>query len=798
MITDVRKQCTELRLKLYDNGFTPLPNKNKMCLLPGWNTIEIDREMIQSREWNRSAQRRDTGLRCGEIIAIDWDINDADLIQKVMDGIVEAGLIQRSDFVRVGKAPREMWIFRTHDKIGKRTTGFFAPKDADDDFKPHQVEILGKGCQIAAYGMRDAETWYTWPKLDLIDHQYMDLPEITMAQVEAVKDKAVELFLAEGLVRKSSEGGSEDGYTTAHDLTPDMVFDVKDLGLMPLADIEAYLLKSPPETVLRCRVEALRPGTSGSWAGMISITENGDVCVSDHGSYTTHFYAETSDEASSEALGKALMEKFGTQPASMFRLPAPVVSDDEETDPLAGLEMDPTDLFDTNVEIAFRRYAYVLDHDTIADAFINKADTSVAHFKNAVAQFYQSTPGQRGGQQITPLHDVWMRSPQRKNVKSFAMRPDMPYPFYTEEGNEYFNTYRPQSLPNHGDASIGLQLLKDLLPIEDERHYFMQWLAYKLLYPATRGPGIIMVASDAFGTGRGTLIEIIRAMFASHLTRVIDFETLTGKGTQGQYNEWLADALLVAVNEAQEANNTSKWQVRQNAYEHLKNIVDPGHHDVYVKRKGLGNYQGKTYASILVMTNHMDSVVLPANDRRFAILENGSLNAPEYWARVHSWRKVPENIGALRDYLMAYDIKGYNPYAVPPMTHAKHDMVDAGESALDKAVDHILEDMKGSLLTREQLELALEDYVAEHSADFPDEWRRSVDKIFSRRTRSIMKGLDRLMIDGKFRFIRLLQRRDFKVYENADEMLAELRLNGPVTRQVQSGGSVVSFPQRKG
>jgi len=797
MITDVRKQCTELRLRLYDNGFTPLPNKNKMCLLPEWTTVEIDRETIQSREWNRSAQRRDTGLRCGDIIAIDWDINDADLIATVMNGVVAAGIVQRSDFVRVGKAPREMWIFRTHDKIGKRTTGFFAPGDAEEGFKPHQVEILGKGCQIAAYGMRDAETWYTWPKLDLIDHKYMDLPEITMAQVEAVKDKAVELFFAAGLVRKSSEAGSEDGYNTAHNLTPDMVFDVKDLGALPLKDIETYLRRSPPDTVLRCRVDVLRPGTSGSWAGMISITESGDLCVSDHGSYTTHFYAEDSGESSAAELGKILLEKFGSAPASMFVPAVPEVDEDAVFDPIAGLEMDPTDLFDTNVEIAFRRYAYVQDHDTVADALINKADISVAHFKNAVAQFYQSTPGQRGGQQITPLHEVWMRSPQRKNVKSFAMRPDMPYPFYTEEGHEYFNTYRPHTLPVDGDASVGLELLRVLLPISTELHYFMQWLAYKLRHPETRGPGIIMVASDTYGTGRGTLIEIIREMFAAHLTRIIDFDTLTGKGTQGQYNEWLADALLVAVNEAQEANNTSKWQVRQNAYEHLKNIVDPGHHDVYVKRKGLGNYQGKTYASILVMTNHMDSVVLPANDRRFAIMENGSLQSPDYWAKVHEWRKKPENIGALRDYLMTYDIADYNPFTAPPMTHAKHDMVDAGESALDKAVDYVLGNMKGALLTREQLELALEDYMSDYSADFPEEWRRSVEKIFNRRTRSIMKGIDRLMIDGKFRFIRLLQRRDFKVYENADEMLAELMLNGPVTRQVQSGGSVVSFPQRK-
>ncbi len=796
MIEDPRKQCMELRLRLYENGYTPLPNKNKMCLLPGWNTLEITPELIQSREWNRSAQRRDTGLRCGDIIAIDWDINDAALLTAVIDGIVAAGIIPRSDFVRVGKAPREMWIFRTHEKIGKRTTGFFAPKDAEEGFKPHQVEILGRGCQIAAYGMRDPETWYTWPKLDLLDHKYMDLPEITMAQVEAIKTKAVEIFEAEGLVRKSSEAGAEDGYTTLRDLTPEMTFDVKDMGVLPLSEIEAYLRKAPPETVLRCRVETLRPGTSGSWAGMISITEQGDVCVSDHGSYTTHFYEELADDLVANALGKVLLEKFGAAPAAIFqRQEAPPV--EPSTDPLAGMEMHPSFGFDDNLEAALKRYAYVLEYDTIADAVTNKPDTSATHFKNAIAQYYQSNAGQRGGVQITTLYDIWMREPRRNNVKTFAMRPDMPYPFFEEDGVKYFNTYRPHDLPVNGDASVGLGLLDALLPIESERDYFKQWMAYKVQHPETRGPGIIMVANDTFGTGRGTLVEIIKDMFAPHLTRIVDFDTLTGKGTQGQYNEWLSDAVLVAVNEAQEVGSTgSKWQNRQNAYEHLKNIVDPGHHDVYIKRKGLGNYQGKTYASILVMTNHMDSVILPKGDRRFAILENGTVSDPAYWEMVHAWRKKPENIGAMRQWFLEYNVGDYKPYAPPPMTHAKHDMVDAGESVLDKAVNHIFANMKGPLLVRDQLLIALEDYIADHSIEPPDEWRKSIDRIFTRRTRSIVDGLVRVMYEGKYRFARLLERREFKVYENEALMLTDILLNGPISRQVQTGGSVVSFPKR--
>ena len=54
MTLDARKDRTELRLKLYENGFTPLANKSKLCLIKGWSTIEITKDLIQSKATNVS------------------------------------------------------------------------------------------------------------------------------------------------------------------------------------------------------------------------------------------------------------------------------------------------------------------------------------------------------------------------------------------------------------------------------------------------------------------------------------------------------------------------------------------------------------------------------------------------------------------------------------------------------------------------------------------------------------------------------------------------------------------------
>ena len=782
--TQSRERRTEIRTKLWDNGFTPLPNLRKMCLMLNWSREEITRELVTSRAWHRMTRFQDTGLRCGDIIAIDFDVNDKALLNDLLDEIVAQGIIPESSFVRIGRPPREMWVYRTSDKIGKRTTGFFAHPNAEEGTKSEQVEILGSGCQFAAYGQRDQDTWYAWPDKNLLDHTYMELPEISLAQIEALKNFAMEFFERRGLIRQSRDGGTDAGYSKVYDLKPDMLFDVQNAGEMSLAEIEAYLHQHPDE-VLRCRVEALRPGTSGSYAGMISLF-NDVLCLSDHGSYTSHFPVNANGEEDFAMLGKLLANS--PTPALFLNLERKTAKQS-----VIDLNMAPEKSFDDNMAVALQRFAYIKETDTIVDALTNTSGMSVQHFKNFSAPFYFADTGPRGGTTITMLADVWMREPARQTVKQTEMRPDKPFPFFTENDTAYYNTYRPLTLPTGGTADMGFDLLEKLLPVPAERHYFTQWLAYKLHNPDVRGPGIIMVANDEYGTGRGSLIEMIKMMFSANLVREIDFETLSGKGTQGQYNEWLVDALLVAVNEAQEASG-SKWQQRVSAYEHLKEIVDPGKHSVYVKRKGLNNYMGRTSASILVMTNHMDSVAIPAGDRRFAILENGERQSPDYWKAFHAWRSDPRNIGAMVEKLLQYSLEGYDPFVAPPVTASKLDMVEASGSAIDRAAEHVFSRCIGSLLTREQLHLGLEEYLSEYSVDFPDDWKRVADRIFSRRTRRV-PGVDTIRIEGKMRFVRAIS--PPPAFADDDAVVAEVAKNGPMNRQMGSTGNVVSFAARK-
>lgn len=785
MTLDAHRDRTALRLRLYDGGFTPLANKMKLCLVPGWSTIDVTPDLINSAEWARSRKFQDTGIRCGDVIAIDIDVDDKGLLNDLLDAMVEKGILPESPFIRIGMPPRELWVYRTSDKIGKRTTGHFMPSNPPEDHKGFAVEILGAGCQFAAYGQRDAVTEYRWPVKSLVDANYMELPEITKAQADAVKDFAIAFFESRGLERKSPAGGTDSGYTIAYDLQSDMIFDVHDLGEMTVIEIEEALKLSPPGEVLRCRVDALRP-TTGSWAGMISLVD-GRVCISDHGTYTSHFPEGGDIGAAVSKLGKLLAERFPQ--------PAPEPTPDVPGAPPPDLDMDPKANFDDNLAIALKRYVYVDQDALVVDLHDGFVTHTTRAFRDSLGPFYTTKIGPKGGEIVVELAEMWRRDTARIKVTTMQMRPDQPRPFFREDGTLTLNLYHPPEHFNHGDAGPGFEMIRGLLPIESEYRYFLQWLSHKYQHPGTPGPAIMMVAHDSYGTGRGSLITMITRMFSERYVERIQFSTLTGRGSQSQYNEWLTGNVIVAVDEAQDTENSSRWQARNNAYEHLKGIIDPSARQIRVSRKTVKNIKAWTFASIIVMTNHADALVIPESDRRIAVLENGAPRSSSYWDGFHAWLNTPGNIGAFMAELLKVDLTGYNPHVAPPMTRAKADMIDAGASELDRAVKRVVAELPGSLLVKEQLILRLENYLVENATDFPDDWHKIVEPLFKRATRKML-GEDRIMISGRRYTVRMVREISPEVAASPAAMLLELEKNGPVIRPVRSGG-VIDFATRK-
>ena len=79
-MSDEMDQITALRLKLLENGFSPIRNRDKRTFCEGWPSLEITPDEIA--RWSRMTRDKATGIRVEHGLAvIDTDIHD----QKVVD-----------------------------------------------------------------------------------------------------------------------------------------------------------------------------------------------------------------------------------------------------------------------------------------------------------------------------------------------------------------------------------------------------------------------------------------------------------------------------------------------------------------------------------------------------------------------------------------------------------------------------------------------------------------------------------------------------------------------------------------
>ncbi len=409
---------------------------------------------------------------------------------------------------------------------------------------------------------------------------------------------------------------------------------------------------------------------------------------------------------------------------------------------------------------------------------------TVANFKLAHRNALLVTVGPNGGLTKRNAVDDWLEHEARITVEGLRLRPDQPEGIYTEDGKRWLNVYHAPRHPRAGGSvETAILFFEQLLPDPRELHWFLQYLAFKFRNPGVPGPGMIMVAKE-HGTGRGMLAELIKRLFGVTYVKGVSFDIFVGKNYQGQYTDWLADALFVVVNESSVGEGASVHSIRRDTYERLKDLVDPRATMRLIVTKGQPNYQALCFASVMVFTNHPDALPLPPNDRRFAVLTNGQPREQAFWDSVVAWMDQPENIGALARYLEDYNLAGYSPYVLPLMTKAKAMMSDMADSDIDRAFASAVAKLPGELITQAQIEGAMSGTRTAEGLDFHDRWREVAGRLLKSKLERIgeHRGRNWAVLVGAMRVPVYARTADIAkrwTEADADEIRAELAKNDP-------------------
>ncbi len=398
--------------------------------------------------------------------------------------------------------------------------------------------------------------------------------------------------------------------------------------------------------------------------------------------------------------------------------------------------------FEDKVTWLLLMYGYCAPDDRVVE--LHEPSAACLLKREAFTYLYQAwsrpAPTPRGKPVLAT--DDWARFPLRVAVRGVRMRPDQPFPAYIEGGEQYKNTYRRPTFPPGGDVGTFTAFLERLVPEGVEREWLLDWMAHKLRRPEIPGSAVIFVADNEdevregrFGTGRGLLFRIAHALYGPQYARAQSFNVLDGSSGQSAYTDWIHGSVLVTVDESRTSPTAYRRGERNAVYDVLKDIVDPAPKRMHFKGKYRGAFDGMSYCSFWVATNHADAVAIPEKDRRFTVLRNGRAMLPAEAVELVAWLEQPTNIGALAASLEARDLTGFNMFQ-PLDTAGKTVMAEMARSEVEDLLrDFMADKTRGAVFTKQHLAAAVASNFNANNVrwhgDFEAAWSKSTAKAMS-------------------------------------------------------------------
>lgn len=739
-----------LRAQLLDNGYTPLPLAGKGCFIRGWSRDTIDRAWL--KPYARTRKYANTGLRCDYLFAFDIDVIDEDYADEV-ERIIER-LCGPTEFCRVGQWPKRLLLYQADTPA---TKSWRSAKYGD-----HRLEILASaGRQFACYGTHPTTgRAYEWMGDSPTEVPLSDLPAVDESTVLQALDATERYFESVGLTRTSGASTTTRGAARQTILTPSMPFYVVGRGLMTVADIKTAL---PAVESWWCNLTAIREDSDSEAGHIFWAGGSGEFCIHDFTCDTTYVESTELDGGEREQLTAA----FDSAP--------------------------PDTLFaDPHLADAMAQWVYVMADDSVRRLIEPTRPYTVAAFKRMHTVKVQ-VPAKRNP---IPLAQAWLEADQRLRVHYDLLRPDRGPGVFTEGDTAVLNTYLPPHAPqddHSGYTTPWWDFLEHLFPNPRYRRLFVEWLALKLRAPWQRQHAVLMVTPE-YGTGRGTLAEIVCALIGPAYFTETTLAHLCGRDGQSQYTDYLANALLVSIPEARENDDrVSPWEQRHMAYERLKAVADTGARPMLIKTKYGRNITRTVYASLMIASNHYDAMAIEPGDRRLMVLENGTTrlsNTPLANELAH-WRADSANIKALYRELVSMGCQ-YDPYGDPPVTAIKNSMVGAGESDIDRAWQLFFSQTRGDVTCLAQWESAVRQYQQEYGFDFPSPAKLHHILVALMNAKTLQPAVERFRIDGERVRPRILRNTEKWANAGIDALRDEILKNGKIP-----SSTVIPFPPKR-
>lgn len=207
----------------------------------------------------------------------------------------------------------------------------------------------------------------------------------------------------------------------------------------------------------------------------------------------------------------------------------------------------------------------------------------------------------------------------------------------------------------------------------------MAFLAWTVHRPEVRVQFALLHIAIHHGIGRGFLKHLTKHLLGSEYIRnpsLKDFMI-------GQFNEWLYRSLLLTFDEVRQ--KSVKFAVQ----DQLRELITERR--MAINRKNLPRFEADIFANIIFLSNHLDALQIPDQDRRLWVVVNYEEPKDEaYYDRLYGLLDDPEALAQIHALLAEYlVVRTFNPNGRAPVTKFTHQARNASKSELELELTEI-------------------------------------------------------------------------------------------------------------
>jgi len=358
-------------------------------------------------------------------------------------------------------------------------------------------------------------------------------------------------------------------------------------------------------------------------------------------------------------------------------------------------------------------------------------------FNNAFAQYSINQVKSDGKTKNVKETAMWLTSPARLTVYGSTFDPSTPAKFVEHNGVLRINRYTKPEFPelpiNMDHVDRFLDFVEYLVPNEEDREYFLDWVIAKVQDPSFRGPAIIMT-TPIQGTGRTTLGDMISTLIGKSNAENVPFEDIISPNNS--YNEWMERPLVVS-----DETLTTRDSDFYKSYEKLKRLIDPRPKKTRINPKyGKQRDDVMCYSSFLFMANHIGAAIVSDEDRRFYVIANTmQRETPEFFTGLNNWLNTLDNQGVpiwathVYNWMQQQTPDMNKLYEPPQMNAAKEAMMSATKSPLEIGVDTVLQ-VCGPYLSITQFKQCIDSIAIRLNLEDLNHADRAIDRMFKNST----------------------------------------------------------------